>query len=186
MPIHDWTRSRCGIVSRVSSELDHRLAQCPEYGRVAPRLLRPRRAVDSRPDPGRTGLCICRRRTRNRPAPTPGLAVAAVPPVPSLSAASRRKSTRARPTGSRFGTGCGDIVAVIEIVSPGNKASKHALHSFRREGRGIDRQGVHLLVIDLFPPSKRDPQGIHKAIWDEFTGRGLSRPAGKPLTAGGL
>jgi len=30
------------------------------------------------------------------------------------------------------------------------------------------RQGIHLLVIDLFPPGQRDPQGLHKAIWDEF------------------
>jgi len=29
-------------------------------------------------------------------------------------------------------------------------------------------QGVHLLLIDLFPSSKRDPQGIHQAIWDQF------------------
>ena len=27
---------------------------------------------------------------------------------------------------------------------------------------------VHLLVIDLFPPTKRDPFGVHRAIWDEF------------------
>jgi hypothetical protein len=27
-------------------------------------------------------------------------------------------------------------------------------------------QGINLLVIDLFPPSQRDPQGIHKGIWD--------------------
>ena len=30
------------------------------------------------------------------------------------------------------------------------------------------RAGIHLVVVDLFPPGPRDPQGIHKAIWDEF------------------
>ena len=25
-----------------------------------------------------------------------------------------------------------------------------------------------MLVIDLLPPTRRDPQGIHKAIWDEI------------------
>ena len=44
------------------------------------------------------------------------------------------------------------------------------------------RQGVHLLVIDLFPPGKRDPQGIHKAIWDQIEEEELELPAGKPLT----
>ena len=29
------------------------------------------------------------------------------------------------------------------------------------------RQGINLLVPDLFPLC-RDPQGIHKAIWDEI------------------
>jgi hypothetical protein len=43
-------------------------------------------------------------------------------------------------------------------------------------------QGVHLLVIDLFPPSQRDPQGIHKAIWDEFVEEDFELPADKPLT----
>jgi hypothetical protein len=27
---------------------------------------------------------------------------------------------------------------------------------------------VHVLVVDLFPPTTRDPVGIHKAIWDHF------------------
>ena len=43
-------------------------------------------------------------------------------------------------------------------------------------------QGVHLLVIDLFPPSKRDPQGIHRAIWEEISDTKFKLPAGKPLT----
>ncbi len=44
------------------------------------------------------------------------------------------------------------------------------------------RQGVHLLVIDLFPPGKRDPYGIHKAIWDEFQEEDFEPSPGKPLT----
>ena len=38
------------------------------------------------------------------------------------------------------------------------------------------------MVVDLFPPSKRDPQGIHKAIWDEFEEEDLELPRDKPLT----
>ena len=57
---------------------------------------------------------------------------------------------------------------MVEIVSPGNKASKNELRTFVEKTSKLIAQGVHLLVIDLFPPSKRDPQGIHKAIWDEF------------------
>ena len=43
------------------------------------------------------------------------------------------------------------------------------------------RHGIHLLVIDLFPPTPRDPYGIHKAIWDEFEEQPFELPADKPL-----
>jgi len=39
-------------------------------------------------------------------------------------------------------------------------------------------------VIDLFPPSARDPQGIVKAIWDEILEEELELPADKPLVQG--
>jgi len=62
----------------------------------------------------------------------------------------------------------GRTVAVIEIVSPGNKDSKRAFKQFIDKSLEFIRSGVHLLVVDLFPPTKRDPFGIHRVIWDEF------------------
>ena len=44
------------------------------------------------------------------------------------------------------------------------------------------RAGIHLVVLDLFPPGPRDPQGIHKAIWDEIIDNDFVLPPGKPLT----
>ncbi len=76
----------------------------------------------------------------------------------------------------------GRIVCVIEIVSPGNKASRTALRAFVEETVAFLRQGVHLLVIDLFPPSARDPQGMAKAIWDEIEEQTYELPADKQLT----
>jgi hypothetical protein len=73
-------------------------------------------------------------------------------------------------------------VAVIEIVSPGNKSSRNALAAFVRKAADLIWQGIHLLVIDLFPTSARDPQGIHKAIWDEIAEKPFALPADKPLT----
>src|SRR5262249_22274927 len=71
---------------------------------------------------------------------------------------------------------------VIEIVSPGNKNNSNALRAFVRKASDLIWQGIHLLVVDLFPPSVRDPQGIHKAIWDEIAVRPFELPADKPLT----
>jgi len=76
----------------------------------------------------------------------------------------------------------GNVVAIIEIVSPGNKASQVEFNSLVEKSAELIRQGVHLLVIDVFPPGRRDPQGIHKAIWDAFDEEELELPPGKPLT----
>jgi len=76
----------------------------------------------------------------------------------------------------------GDVVAVIEIVSPGNKSSKAAIRTFVDKAVQFLRQGVHLLIIDLFPPTPRDPQGLHKLIWDEILEEPFALPSGQPLT----
>lgn len=62
----------------------------------------------------------------------------------------------------------GRIVSVIEIVSPGNKDNRSALRDFVDKTIAFLREGIHVLVVDLFPPTPRDPLGIHKVIWDEI------------------
>ena len=76
----------------------------------------------------------------------------------------------------------GDVVAVIELVSPGNKNSRHAIRSLAEKTLDFLSQGFNILIVDLFPPSKRDPQGIHKAIWDEIREEPFELPPDKPLT----
>ena len=60
----------------------------------------------------------------------------------------------------------GRIVAFIEIVSPGNKDGAPAIRQFVEKIAEALRNGIHVLVVDPFPPTPRDPDGIHKAIWD--------------------
>ncbi len=62
----------------------------------------------------------------------------------------------------------GRVVAFIEIVSPGNKHDDLSLENFCEKIVEAIRGRVHVLVLDLFPPTRRDPFGIHKAIWDHF------------------
>jgi hypothetical protein len=73
----------------------------------------------------------------------------------------------------------GRTIAVIEIVSPGNKDSRAAMRDFVDKIIDFLRAGIHVLVIDLFPPSPRDPQGIHKRIWDEIEEAQFALPSGK-------
>ena len=43
-------------------------------------------------------------------------------------------------------------------------------------------EGIHVLVVDLFPPTPRDPQGIHGVIWDEIGDETFDFPPGKDRT----
>lgn len=76
----------------------------------------------------------------------------------------------------------GHRVALIEIVSAGNKASAYALDGFIDKAIAALRQGIHLLILDLYPPGPRDPQGIHGVLWERLTGEAYERPEDLPLT----
>src|SRR5439155_12958694 len=76
----------------------------------------------------------------------------------------------------------GDVVAALKIVSPGNKDSRHTLRAFARKAVEFLQAGIHLLIVDLFPPGPRDPQGIHKLIWDRVRDEPFTLPPDKPLT----
>jgi hypothetical protein len=43
-------------------------------------------------------------------------------------------------------------------------------------------QRIHLLLLDPFPPSSRDPNGIHASIWSEYSDDAFELPHAKPLT----
>ena len=74
------------------------------------------------------------------------------------------------------------LVAITEIVSRGNKSSFEERQRFVVKAGEAIRQGIHLLVIDLHPPTNRDPQGIHGAIADLMGDHSYQAPANKPLT----
>jgi hypothetical protein len=74
------------------------------------------------------------------------------------------------------------VVAIVEVLSPGNKNNINGLNAFVRKAREALAAGIHLLLFDLFPPSSRDPQGIHRAVWGEDCGEDYALPADKPLT----
>jgi hypothetical protein len=74
------------------------------------------------------------------------------------------------------------VVAMVETISPGNKNNQNGLNAFVRNAREALAAGIHLLLVDLFPPSSRDPQGIHRAVWGEDCGEDYALPEDKPLT----
>src|SRR5205085_1200503 len=51
------------------------------------------------------------------------------------------------------------VIAVVEIVSPGNRMKRNALRAFVNKACELLEPRVHLLILDLFPPCKRAPNG---------------------------
>ena len=74
------------------------------------------------------------------------------------------------------------IVALIAILSPGNKHSQHTIGDFLDKVVAALRAGYHVLVLDLFPPGRCDPSGIHGAIWEYITNEPWPAPSDRPLT----
>ena len=117
-------------------------------------------------------------------APGPGLtAVALAPPRVRFTAQAEMDQYVRKQRRVVIRHSSGDhLIAFIEILSPGNKASRHALRAIVNKAVAALARGLHLLLIDLHPPSPRDPQGIHGAVWAEITDEPYTAPPDKPLT----
>jgi hypothetical protein len=74
------------------------------------------------------------------------------------------------------------LVAMIEIVSPGNKSSRHAFAQFLEKVLSALDHGIHLLIADLHPRTARDPAGIHAAIADALGKSIVEADPQRPLT----
>ncbi|HUQ70259.1 MAG TPA: DUF4058 family protein [Planctomycetaceae bacterium] len=181
MPIHDWSRVEPGIFHDFhqvwTTEIRNSLnsgglppgyfAMVEQYtGHEYPDVV----ALEWRPKGGGT-----------RPVGT-GVAVADLPPQARFVTSAEIDPYVRRANRVVIKHPVGDVVAVIEIVSPGNKHSRQALRDLVEKSVELLRRGIHLLVVDVFPPSPRDPQGIHKAIWDEIVEEPFELPPDKPLT----
>ncbi|MBI4585536.1 MAG: DUF4058 family protein [Planctomycetes bacterium] len=56
------------------------------------------------------------------------------------------------------------VVAIIELVSKANKDSELRSSQFTAKSLTALRQGIHLVFIDLHPPTPIVPQGFHQQI----------------------
>lgn len=74
------------------------------------------------------------------------------------------------------------LVTIIEIATPGNKRSRSSVESFVKKAVEFLRAKINLPVIDLFPPTSRDPNGLRQRIWEPIENQPFELPADKPLT----
>jgi len=73
-------------------------------------------------------------------------------------------------------------VAVVDVVSPGNKDRQHSLQTFVEKYVDLLDQQVNLLIIDPFPPGAHGVGGIHRVISAIYSDEPFELPADKPLT----
>jgi hypothetical protein len=182
MPIHDWSSVDAGLFHDFHQSWIVALRNALNSGGLPPDYFALAEQSIRDPIPDVLTLHLAADEEEPAGAASPGIAVAAVSPRAQLVRRIEQQVYARKADRVTVRHRLGAVVAVLEIVSPDNKASKHALRDFVEKSAALIDQGVHLLVIDLFPPSRRDPQGIHKAIWDELADEEDSSPTGKPLT----
>ena len=186
MPVHDWTRVAAGIfhdfhtvwTGALRNVLNEGLLPRGYYALAeqhAGRAITDVLTLHASPEPPEPAWL---------PPDTGGIAVAEAPPrVWRKQTVERAVLGRRRSLAIRHVSGH-RLVALIEIVSPANKdRSRHVDELVNKTVSALE-QGVHVLVIDLFPPGLHDPSGIHGSILEclEPFGEPYALPGNMPLT----
>jgi hypothetical protein len=178
MPIHDWTRVRANRFHDFHQSWTVAIRNALNAGRLPAGYFAMVEQKAGGPEPDVITLEL---KQPGGPGPG-GLAVDLHPPKARFVARSEAAGYARKANRITVRHPDGDVVAVIEIVSPGNKDSRHAVRAFARKAVELLQAGVNLLIVDLFPPGRRDPHGIHKVIWDRVREEPFALPPDKPLT----
>ncbi len=187
MPIHDWSQIEHGVFHDFHQAWTIEIRKALNAGLLPDGFFALAEQVVSGPIPD---VVTLQRRPPRDNVPKRGdarergggLAIADAPPQARFITSAEPEQYAARANRIAIHHRLGRVVAVIEIVSPGNKSSQHAMRTFVENAYELLQQGIHLLIVDLFPPSPRDPQGVHKAIWDTIRDEPFPLPPDKPLT----
>lgn len=167
MPVHDWKRVDSGLFHAFHFYWIGSLCDALNAGRLPNGYFALPEQNIKGPIPDVLALKLSAT-ADDWPAPSGGMAVAEAPPSARITRRSEASTYAEKADHIVIRHRHGDIVAVIEIVSPGNKSSKSAFKTFVEKSTEYLRQHVHLLVIDLHLPTNRDPQGVHPEIWGSF------------------
>jgi len=187
MPVHDWTRVEAGIFHDLHHAWIEELKRALNAGVLPDEYyaLAEQHAAGFGPDV-LTLQASTGEDADEGPGPATsegGVSLLVSPPKVQVTAETDMEFYRRKQNAVVVRHVSGDrMVAVVEVVSPGNKAGRHAFRSFLEKAAELLDQRIHLLVLDLHPPTPRDPHGIHAAIWEEITGQEYVAPANKPLT----
>src|SRR5438874_8583687 len=149
MPIHDWTRVPAGLFHDFHQSWSIRIKDALNSGRLPKGIAA---LVEQRAGPREADVLTIESKAKPKDDNLRKGGVATM----------ERPSTRiVRRTNKDFHAvhanrivvkhHLGRIIAVIEILSPGNKDSRPALRDFVEKTVEFLRDGIHVLVVDLYP-----------------------------------
>lgn len=181
MPMHDWTRVDAGIfhdfhlawVVELRNAFNEGLLPADYYA------LTEQHAGRRVPD-----LIALHRTLPDAEAPTAGttqggLALAEAPPRVARSGELAPSPRSLRRTVAVRHVSGHRLIAVLEIVSPGNKDRREHVEELAGKIDGFLGAGVHAVLIDLFPSRGHDPHGIAGVVEEFYSGSDFE--GGSPL-----
>lgn len=182
MPIHDWTRVPAGIYHGFHLRWIGRLTEALNTGGLPREFY----ADSEQYTDGKNADVLALHRSpagSDIPITPTGPVATLARPANSLHRTARKPKTEKQMrrrlvvrhiSGHR-------VVAHIEIVSPRNKDRRTAAEEFIVKGREAIDGGVHLAVIDLFPPTRAARRGLAPGIWRKYDPAPVVTPPEQPL-----
>src|SRR5262245_1603603 len=184
MPVHDWTKVEAGVfhafhvgwIATLQQSLNQLLpkdyyALAEQHaGEVIPDILTLQLAEPSTPEASFSsnggGVAIAPARVGRRVTGDWAITAKGTPRTLSIRHISGHR-----------------LVAMIEIVSPANRDRRKHATSFISKGVAALGAGVHLMIVDLFPPGPFDKHGLSAMIWRGVVTKSKeTTPVDKPLT----
>ena len=148
MPIHDWTRVRANRFHDFHQRWSVAISNALNAGRLPPGYFAMVEQKAGGPEPDVIALEL------NPPASDANGGVAVEVRPPKVRFVARTEAVLYALKANRIAVRHpdGEVVAVIEIVSPGNKESRHAIDAFAGKAADLLRAKVNVSIVDLFPP----------------------------------
>jgi hypothetical protein len=186
MPVHDWTLVPAGIFH------DFHVAWIPAMRKALNGGLLPEGFYALAEQHAGDAIADVLTPHTSEPPPEPmppppatgGILLAEAPPkVRRKKTIEQEKLVRPRSLAIRHVSGH-RLIALLEIVSPRNKDRPQSVEEFAAKIASALRAGVHVMIVDLFPPGTHDPHGMHSVIQEHLNQfeQAYDLPSDEPLT----
>lgn len=187
MIVHDWTKVVAGIFHHLHHRWIAELCDSLNNGRLPDNYYAMAEQVAGSPRPDILALELASADDESVNPQTfdaGGFALAVAPPqvrytLEAEGVICSRKQNRI----AIYHTSRDNAAASIEIVSPGIKNSVSETRRLHRRIVQLLKAGKHFLMIDILPPGKHDPRGMHAAFWEYAYGDAQGVTAEEPFGA---